>query len=508
MSARSEPRVAVVGGGPRALWALERLATLARRHADEATVLAGVDVFTRDGVLGAGTAYEPLQPPWLRVNVRASVVDAWPDPGPDAGPSLDAWREARSPGSSSDAFPPRGLVGAYLHEQGRVVLEQLEARTEVRVARRDVTEVRRDGHGWRLDAQPGTVYDHVLLCTGHEEDWPGALRHHWPSDHPAPVHPQVFPVAGLLARPELERPAPLVVVRGAALTGLDAAVALTRTQPAARVVLVSRTGRPMHAKSSPAVVDAAIVAAGPALDDARRRVGSGDHVRDVLLDLACALTGGGERGARAIAAAVRRIEAPGEPAPDPRAELRTSIDVARGDHPPTGEWALAQAWRALHPRLVRRQAAGDPHDHLLGWPQARAWSRELERWAFGPPLVNAAALLRLLEDGSAEMLAGRVDEVARERGADLVVDAVLAPPGLRDVMPDSLLGRLRDHGVLSVARHGRGAVVDGDGSVPGAPGLALIGRATEDVVLGTDTLDRRLHDVPDRWARGVLGLAT
>jgi hypothetical protein len=36
------------------------------------------------------------------------------------------------------------------------------------------------------------------------------------------------------------------------------------------------------------------------------------------------------------------------------------------------------------------------------------------------------------------------------------------------------------------------------------PGLAAIGRPTEDSVIGNDTLSRTLHPLADRWARRVL----
>ena len=40
-----------------------------------------------------------------------------------------------------------------------------------------------------------------------------------------------------------------------------------------------------------------------------------------------------------------------------------------------------------------------------------------------------------------------------------------------------------------------------DGSI--TPGLAAIGRPTEDSVIGNDTLSRSLHPQADRWARRV-----
>ena len=54
-----------------------------------------------------------------------------------------------------------------------------------------------------------------------------------------------------------------------------------------------------------------------------------------------------------------------------------------------------------------------------------------------------------------------------------------------------------------------GLDVEPDGSCrasDGSPslGLAAIGRPTEDVVIGNDTLGRTLHPLSDRWARRVV----
>ena len=74
--------------------------------------------------------------------------------------------------------------------------------------------------------------------------------------------------------------------------------------------------------------------------------------------------------------------------------------------PPGREWALGHAWRALYPAIVSRLsgdglAAGD-------WPAFLRLAAEMERIAFGPPPVNAAKLLALVE-------AGRVDLTSSAR---------------------------------------------------------------------------------------------
>lgn len=507
MSKGAGPRIAILGCGPRALWALERLA--AHAASPGAGLPRGVDVLGPD-LLGAGRVYDPDQPDYLRLNVTSAVVDAWcGDAG--RGPSLDAWREQYRPGSSADPFPPRALTGRYLHAQAQAVVSELHRRgIPVRQRHRRVCRLHQRPDGWHLDGQG--PYDRVLLTPGHAWDWPGALRHSWAAGLP-PLHPAVFPVQDLLARPEL-RPGATVLVRGAALTAIDALLALTLGRGQApgeaelRIVLSSRTGALMLPKTDPAVLAAVLERAGD-LTPYRERAAD---LPEVLTDLATRLLGDDATARAQVSAAVDRLL--GHVAPTgPLAQLRTGVAIATGAEPPDGAWALGQAWRTLYPDLVARQEAGGGAGPVLGWAGYPRWSRVMERLAFGPPLVNARLLLEAMEAGVVTVRTGDTAELARQLRPDLVVDAVLPPPGILDLPAEDPLGRLREERVLCAAPGGRGARVDRAGAVlspDGSPvaGLALVGRATEDAVLGNDTLIRSLHPAVDRWARDILDLPT
>lgn len=514
MSEDAGPCIAVVGTGPRALWALESLAALARDA--DARRPASVHVVGPDD-LGPGLVYATDQPEHLRLNVASAVVDVWR--GDDTrGPCLDAWRGLDQQPAGEAAFPSRALTGRYLREQAGAVVAELQGLTGpggVEHVRNRVERVARRDDGWYLDALG--PFDEVLLSTGHSWDWHGALRHHWDDTLP-PLHDSVFPVDRLLARAEV-RAGSTIVVRGAALTAVDVVVALSLGRgldPAdldLDVALVSRTGRLMLPKTRPDVLADVIAGAG---DLTRHEVAAatpGEDVLAVLTDVAVALLGGGPAARSNVDDAVAGLET-GASAQDPLEELRRQVAVARGEQPPDGTWALAQAWRLLYRHLVARQdGLGGTGGPTLGWPQVRRWARELERLAFGPPLVNAELLLTALESGRVTVRAGDAGEVAREVSADLVVDAVLAPPGIVDLPAEDVLARLHRDAVLSVVPDGRGARVAPDATVVDAgghrvPGLAIVGRATEDAVLGNDTLVRPLHPAVDHWARRVLGLPT
>ncbi|MBJ7472197.1 MAG: FAD/NAD(P)-binding protein, partial [Solirubrobacteraceae bacterium] len=114
-------RVAIVGGGPKALHALERLVAHLPRHAN-----AQVDVF-EPSTPGAGPAYAPDVHPALLMNLRSELVDAWPRSGPQSvptGPShptFAAWSTTQGANvEPQDAAPAeyasRATVGAYLSD--------------------------------------------------------------------------------------------------------------------------------------------------------------------------------------------------------------------------------------------------------------------------------------------------------------------------------------------------------------------------------------------------------
>lgn len=476
-------RVAVIGGGPRAVWALE---SLLRRGPGK---VSAVDVVHDTAVFGTGSAYAPDQPDGLLMNVPARVVDAWPA---GDGPSLTAWA-----GCDPDEYLPRARVGRYLAEQAATVCARLDEHLPVRrhQARVGDLEEGADGRpGWTLRGEgvPTCRYDAVLLCPGHEPTWPGALRRQHPET--IPTMP-VYPVERVLQHPAV-RPDALVVVRGAALSAIDLVVTARRARPDVRIVLASRTGRPMHPKTSvPPDWDAL------ALATARTRLAAGEAVPEVVAAAAASLLPDGTERVRDALATLNR------PAGDPseaQDELTTAIHAADGG-PRTPQWALAQAWRELQPDLIRRQyRTSGP---TLDWDPAPItwadWSAALERSSFGPPLSNARLLADAVADGAVQFTAADARTLAIERGADLLVDAVQAPAGIDSVDPDGLVGRLLTRGVLRRRPGTRGVDVMAGGAVPGHPGLAVIGRPTEGVVLGTDTLNRAVHPDPDRWADAV-----
>jgi uncharacterized NAD(P)/FAD-binding protein YdhS len=550
-------RVAIVGLGPKGMFALERLTYHADRMRRARSI--EVDLFEPHPVPGAGPIYDTGQPEYLRMNFPAAQINAWDTAGAVVPASercsfLD-WHACRHGGSEVESYPSRALVGRYLSDCCGLLMSNAPRTVTLRLRAERVEGLRISEAEWELTSAGGVGrYDEVLIATGHEQDWAGGLRAGW--RHAAKLVPAVFPVQRWLSRDHVV-PGSVVGVRGFALTFIDVALALTEGRGGAfeacidhpyrlrylgaegeiaRILPFTRTGRPMLAKpTSAATVDL------PALEDlaqvGREQILALGPTFDLHADLlpTIASTAGAAllaaQGARAGARALSRTsqmlqnslrESCRGVVPQVEVgaaeELDRSLAIGAGLRAPDRDWALGHAWRTLYPALVTRLSA----DGLTpeAWPSFRRLAAQMERLAFGPSPQNAAKLLALIDAGRVRLnhvQGGRLEtrnqitqlcSVGAESRLDCVVDAVLPGPGARG-SKNALIDHLIADGHARISAGRRGLEVREDGSSVGrdgdvAPGLALSGRLTEDSVIGNDTLSRTLHPLSDLWAQRII----
>lgn len=567
-------RIAVVGAGPKALYALEELTALL----DESPVGRALSVTVIDpvDVPGTGAAYDPGQPHHLRLNVTAAILDS---PATGAFPAYRDWVQGEHPPLAEEPYPPRAVVGEYLGARWQRMLQGLSRHARVEHLRARVTDVRREDDGWHLtaDAAPGPVVigpvDEVLIATGHAAGHAGALVHQWSS--PVPLVPAVLPASRMLGADRVP-PGAEVAVRGGALTFIDACLTLTEgrggtftedagtpgndspphlvhvrgVQEPAVIRPITRQGLLLDAKPNPGTP---LSEAGErACEQARSRFASApqlgpDAVLGIVVDAATAmLAGTAELEQPAARAAVEHTLRTGSEPDLPRgpgraeAALRRSVETAQGTRSPGPAWALGRMWQTLYPPISESLRGSDASEEE--WDRFRRAAQVLERFAFGPPLVNARKLLAMVDSGAVDLTwmdagveidskgihaaaegdasdhaaadAGAVTGPDVQAGTDVVIDAVLAPPGLLN-LTDELAGSLLRRGLVQVRPGRRGAMVDEAGSPVGpddeplraagraVTGLALIGRPTEDHVIGHDSLNRHLHHEGRCWARRI-----
>ena len=532
--ARRRPRVAIVGGGPKAHRAVDELRRAAR---------GPIDVFVCEPhpFPGAGPVYDPRQPPWLRMNLSAGLLDV-SGVGGEAGP-LDyrTWAAARGESVGEDDYPSRRDVGRYLNAmfersvversvvERSVVERSLVERSlaersvagrgplRVRVVPHRVDGVRVVGNTFLVTHAGGRLTaDAVLLATGHGTNACDGLES---LDRPRlPAYP-----ADRLSTVSTGRPAD---VCGLALTFIDVALSLTEGRGGRFEDDPERPGRLVYRRSGrePSVIRAwsrtgrlmapkPTAAAGQSLrptDDTRDRWdaalrvagAAGCPLTESLTDILCDAASSIRRIADATAAhdtvsaaAARRWLRSADRGQDAVACFRRSLNAADGRTPPDWPVAFGIAWRAIYPTLMTVVSHRD-------WPPGdaaafRKLAAELERVAFGPPVRNAHRIDALLHDGLL-----RIGNRSPQDPSALAIDGRIAP-----IRPktDRLFGPLIDDGLLSVCPDFGCLRVTPELTAVGRDGrenegLAVLSRATEGVILGHDSLSRRQHPQIPAWA--------
>lgn len=327
--------LAIVGAGPRALWALEELSQLAA----ERNIAFDVSVFD-PGEPGIGAAYDPDQPAHRLVNVRSSSIAT-------AAGCLDDFL------GTDGEFVPRRDVGRFLTHSWQEMLSHLPPQVQVSHVRRRV------GSLAELDS-----FDHVLLVTGHAA----------PSGVPDSTHIQAgTPVA----------------IRGAALTFIDVVLDLTLgrggrfdeqgvyvpagTEPSI-IAPFTRSGAAIQVKPAPATP-----AEREILERYRPAISNCAGYDDLVTILCAAATD-------IVGQPVTLADA----APSTAVEASWRASLAADRRPPQ---ALGFVWRELYPEIVERVSFG----RMDTGGDFFALTRLLEPLAYGPPPAQIARLLALID---------------------------------------------------------------------------------------------------------------
>jgi len=502
----SDTEIAIVGCGPKGLYALDSLCEAARRSPRHRFT---VHIFEPSAHPGAGPIYDPDQPDVLLMNFPAGLINAWTG---GRGPSFLEWAAKSPKPVAAGDYVPRAHVGRYLFWSFQRVVAQAPSNVRLIRHKTRVATVNRNDDRWSISPQNVTV-DYVLITTGHQD----GFRHRATNtrDH----IPSPFPIDRRLTQTAVP-PNSTVRCKGFALTVIDTMLALTEGRGGVftlsatgynytpsgkeprRIAPFSRSGRPMRAK-----VEAALFTQpkDDAFWDERRAALSHilrtpnatftHHIWPAFLSSADQVLGNPSGTSAALF--THRTETTFTP-DEIRQDLRIGYDIAMGRRAQDSAWALAEVWRRCYPQLINwishREIAPDDAHHF---PQIAA---EMERLAFGPPAQNIGKLITLEQAGIVSF-----DHMTGEAAADVTINATIPPAGGAELAAP--LDGLLCGGHLSIGTMG-GVRVDKDAHAltrdGTAKGLSVIGRATEGCVLGNDTLSRSLHDLPENWAAAVV----
>lgn len=114
-----EVHIAIVGGGPKGIYGLERL--VAQVKSTGLSLPIKIHIFNRTTHFAAGEVYNPEQPGYLKMNLCKWDIDMWMKTQPPAAVknplAFEEWlyhQEGATAEEINEKFPSRKLVGAVL----------------------------------------------------------------------------------------------------------------------------------------------------------------------------------------------------------------------------------------------------------------------------------------------------------------------------------------------------------------------------------------------------------
>ncbi|PQZ93033.1 hypothetical protein CQ018_11315 [Arthrobacter sp. MYb227] len=534
-------RIAFVGGGPKVLFALLELHDACSVRAVGALCIDVYDPYPP----GAGRVWQTGQPEQVRLNVAASIVDAAHCDDPE---SFGDWVQRVAPQHARELYPPRAVVGEYLHD--RFVKLRQTASFPIRHVTANVTAVLRRQCKWEVISETGSeFYDEVVLATGH--GLPDGPR---TDNLSGALNPDALIGDYRVLGEESILPTSRVLIRGAALTAYDAVLLLTEGRGGrweqhtvgpwlsycasgrepARISMGSRSNVPMDSKPERVpenilrtldpyrerilvwgmdvrTLQAAGQQSTPREGDMRGVESGASYAGLFRVLLSCAMECATVLGIRISALELWRTALTGREEATPALQsvaeqIRRGIRINRGMDVPDARWIWGRVWSGLYPQITRAvsRVRWDPI-------QTRRFNKvasNLEKMAFGPPEQTALKLLALLD-------AGLLEQVPFKQQLDsetVLIDAVTPRPGVLEepggqaISP--LFASLLDAGEITVRPGETGLLTDAQGSCMDARGkpsttLTALGRPTEGPTLGHDTLNRMLHPEPHGWAQRI-----
>lgn len=171
-------KVAIIGGGPKGLYAFERLSAQFKVSPPPEKVM--IHIYNRSTFFGAGEIYRTDQPTFLITNTPIGEINMWTEDDPPpviSNPlSLTKWLYLKeSTKLSEDEYIDRATVGRYLTNGFELIASNLPDNVYGKYIIGEVTDLDKDGEKYALTVKTdngGTHqsverYHHVLLATGH-----------------------------------------------------------------------------------------------------------------------------------------------------------------------------------------------------------------------------------------------------------------------------------------------------------------------------------------------------
>lgn len=528
-------KIAVIGGGPRALGALEAL--LRQRHGP-----LQIDLFEARSRPGAGPNFSPDQSPLMLLNLPLREVRL----GQGQIASFTEW--LGEAGGTGERYPARAELGEYLEARLAALIASAPGDVRIQIHSARVHSLAQADHGWHLRANGSfaQTYDEVLLAQGQPATRPDDQLARW-RDHSDRCGADLLPAypAHRLLSAARDWQGRQVGIRGFGLSTLDVVRLLTlgvggrfedgryrrSGREPARILPFSLDGQAPAPKPATAALDARFDPTDAETQAYRAAVQAAINgpAPDATATLCTALRDPAlrilrETGANLDPAALDHWLAvePDKPASQEtrgiEQALAAHIAEARGEVPPSPGYVVGQLVRKWQDTL---REVFNPTDVPAATAKALvSFDEGLKRYSYGPPVSAASELLILIRDGIVDPRAAEdpkvklVDDgwllVEGDARAHVtaMVDAVLPAPDLAEICDPVVTTLMRDGHAVAVG-DGLGARTGADGRLIGKddaprPGLSMLGRMANGSVIAVDSIHDCFGAAADRWAKGVV----
>lgn len=218
--------IAIVGGGPKGLYGLERL--VAQLKENPVNTKVEIHLFNKSPHFGAGDIYNPNQPDFLKINYNVEHVNMWTTEQPSAvvdyTPDLITWMKSKYGSAKPMDYTARATVGKYLMEGLELILANLPNRVLVNQIVGTVVDISKAEKGYQITLKESgkdnprilpLLFKNILLTTGHPRP---KVQH--------PNHfkiPFVYPIENLNSVVSNAK----VAIKGMGLTFVDTVLGLT-----------------------------------------------------------------------------------------------------------------------------------------------------------------------------------------------------------------------------------------------------------------------------------------
>lgn len=525
-------RLAIVGGGPKGMYALDTLLCKLMQYEKHTPV--EIDWYNKDADFGAGPNYNTEQPDNLLINYAIGNINGWKHNN-ELRLSLLDWLVKHTEMAVKPIaldFASRAVVGYYLKYCCDLIVEQLPKSVKLNRIIRPVTDINYSDEGINIHNHP---YDSIILCTGHsyESKYLDIL----PQD--APVY-EAYPTKNL----DKLRGLKSIAIQGMGLSFIDTVITLSSSTAAYDIPIMypySRTNLPMlprEAQVGNANEGGSFVHLNywkglinkkninfesevfPLLNE---EVCNAYHTAKKKLNL--------NKGEEVETFSLHRLLFPNAYLPEKNCSdynvwvlkyLQDAIDRCKSErlNPMT---AAIHKLRAFRPIMENIYA----HGGLDSESQEKFdnyWFPAISRVCFGPPIVNAEKLVKLI------MLGKLVFSFRTPPGLEIKKDHVLLKDSSNKIIacealiyahiPKANLPNTKHELYSSLVNNGMGKLytngyyetgaikINHCGMLLGASSrkhaLFAYGTPTESNVLDNDSLSRRAHDFSEHWSDFII----